>query len=364
MLAARAHRGDQLLRLEQMDAPEIAAGEVLIRNQVSGVNRGTLSLWRHSPMMSQLPTVLSYEVAGEVAAVGAEVEGLKAGDRVMAHTLLSCGQCEYCRSGEDADCPAAANMGHIHYGAEGLALYRRYHNGGLAQYVRVPASSLERLPDQVSYEVAARLVSYGVSYRALSRLMLKPGATLTINGITGAFGAAAAQLACLFGVARVVGVARSEDSLSRIRGLVPPSVDFVTLESLDAGWETGDGLRQRLLKDIGQIDAALDFTPAGIAASQQTLGALRKGGVMVVVGGNHERFELPYLFLMQNSLTLRGSRGSGRSITRTLLKLAAAGQVDFTRLVSHRFDLASVNDGVRLIDDRAEKPMFISVNTA
>jgi threonine dehydrogenase-like Zn-dependent dehydrogenase len=364
MLAARAHKGEQRLRLEQVEIPAIDENEVLIRTRASGINRGTLGLWRQSGRMSELPTTLSYEIAGEIAALGTAVRDLAIGDRVMAHTLLSCGKCDYCIAGEDADCPAAANMGHVCYGEAGLPLYRRYHHGGLAEYVRVPAASIERLPARVSYEAAAKIVSFGVAYRSLSRLNIKPGAALAINGISGAFGAAAAMLAPLFGVGRIVGVARADASLTRIRPLLAEVSDYVTLEALGPDWEASGALARKLLglSDAAGFDGALDFTPAGAAVTVQMLGALRKGGTMVITGGNHEHLALPsYAFLMANSLTIRGSRGSGRNITRALLKLAAAGRIDCERLISHHYTLAQINDAVAAIDGRDEKPLLISV---
>jgi alcohol dehydrogenase/L-iditol 2-dehydrogenase len=75
MLAARAYKDETLLRLEQIAVPEIGDTEVLVRNRSSNLNRGTIALWRSARFMPQLPSVLGYEIAGEIAAVGAAVAG-------------------------------------------------------------------------------------------------------------------------------------------------------------------------------------------------------------------------------------------------------------------------------------------------
>jgi threonine dehydrogenase-like Zn-dependent dehydrogenase len=364
MLAARAYRDEPALRLEDLDVPSISEHEVLVRNFASGINRGTISLWRSGRFMPQLPTTLGYEIAGEVAEVGCEVRGVAVGQRVLVHSFLSCGHCLHCLSGESADCAGAANMGHIVYGEAGLARYARYHNGGLAEYVRVPAAALEPLPDAVGYEAAARTLSLGVSYHALSRLGPSRGATVLVNGITGAFGAAAALLAPLFGIARIIGIARSMRSLGRLAAILPPTTSYVLLEELGDDWPRSGALAERLraLAGDGGLDGALDFSPAGSPAAVPTLQAMRKGGTMVCIAGNLQALELPYLLLMQNSLVIRGSRGATRRETGEILRLIAAGLIDPAALISHRFTLATVNDAVRTIEERRESPLMVAVD--
>lgn len=364
MLAARAYKGELKFRLEEIATPSINDTEVLIRNRASGITKGMLGLWRHhATMMPQLPSVLSYEIAGEVAAVGADVTNVRKGDRVLVHSLLSCGNCEYCLSGEDPDCPAAANMGHIVYGEAGQTLYERYHNGGLAEFVRAPASSIELLPPQVSYAAAARVVSLAITYRSLSRLNARPGATIAINGITGAFGAAAARLAPLFGISRVIGIARTEASLARVKALLPDYCEFIVLDSLSGNWAENEGLTKALRgRTHGNgVDGAVDFSPAGAAVIWQMVTSLRKGGTIVLSGGNQEPWSVPFIYIMHNQLTVRGSRGGGRNHTRAVLRHVASGQIDATRHVSHEFELPDINDAVRHIDERKDSPLFVAV---
>src|SRR5262249_20364119 len=125
------------------------------------------------------------------------------------------------------------------------------------------------------------------------------------------------------------------------------------------------GTLARRLRDLSWgegFDGALDFSPAGSTAAVQTLQALRKGGTMVCVAGNFQNMELPYLLLMQNSLTIRGSRGATRQNTRELLRLVQAGRFDATMLISPRFPLASANEAVALIEQRRDLPLLVAID--
>lgn len=365
MLAARAHAGEDRLRIEDVDKPEAGEGDVIVRVRSSGLGRGLLTLWRHRrDMMRNLPTVLGFEIAGEIDGIGPGVpSGWKAGDAVFVHSALSCGRCDFCLSGEQPDCAGAANIGHVVYTDEGAALYDRYHNGGLAEFVKVPWTSLERVPEGISFEVAARIPSLGVSYRNLERCALRPGDALVVTGATGAYGAAAVAMARLFGVSRIIAVGRSAESFERIAKLAP-GMKTVALDSLPEDWRQSGALTRRLREMTSGrgADALSDFMPGDAAVTAQCVMALRKNASAVLTGGNFEPLAIPYGVVMQSGYVIRGSRGLTRKMTPRLTRLVSSGQIPLGDLISHRFRLGEANDAVELIDMRLGKPLFIAVN--
>lgn len=364
MRAARAYSGEERFRLEDVPVPTLAADEVLLRVASSGLNRGLLSLWRmHPGFLPLLPMTLGFEGAGSVAAVGGDVSAVSVGDRVLLHAALSCRVCRWCRSDADPDCPHAANIGHAVYEPGGMALYERYHDGTMAEFVRAPWWALEPLPSNVPFEVGARLPSIGVARHSIARTGVGLGDTLVVNAATGAYGAAALLVARLFGIRRVVAVGRRREPLERSVALDPAHVVPLALEELGSSWTPQDLAAAIVEANDGErVDGVVDLVPFGAEAAQGAILAMRKGGTAVLTGGNAATVELGYLPLMQNAWVVRGSRGPRRSDTRALVKAVAAGDLDVAPAITHRFLLADANAAADAIWDRVGEPWFVAID--
>ena len=115
--------------------------------------------------------VLPYVLCGVIVAVGEGVpEALaKVGDRVMDHHYSGCGVCKHCRDGWSQLCLDGATV----YGATG--------HGAHAKYMKVPAHTLVKLPDALSYKTGAAIsCGTGTAYGALKRLDLAGDETIAI----------------------------------------------------------------------------------------------------------------------------------------------------------------------------------------
>jgi D-arabinose 1-dehydrogenase-like Zn-dependent alcohol dehydrogenase len=364
MLAARAYEGEQEFRLEQIDVPKPEAGDVVVAVMASGLTHGLLNLWRMRGRIKLLPAVLSQEIAGTVFETGAGVSAWQPGDRVRVHTTLSCRNCDHCRAGNDVWCDEVSLIGHAVYSVAAMPLYERYHNGGLAQFVKVPEWSLDRLPENVSFEVAAKLHSVAVTHQALRRADLEAGDTLLITGASGAQGAIAVRLAPQFGVARVVAVARTRRNLERVQKLgLPGLVEILTLDELSEDWEKQGTLSARIRSLTGGrgADALVDFLPAAPAVTVQSIYALKKGASAVLVGGNWNPIALLYGMIMNNGWQIKGSQGASRADAKALLDLLADGRLELDDLVTDVFPLREVNAAVELIDNRSGAPLLVAV---
>jgi NADPH2:quinone reductase len=178
MRAVRVHelKGPEGLRVDELDAPDVGAGEVAIAVRAAGVNfPDVLLTYGKYQFKPPTPFVPGGEVAGVVAAVGPGVEDVKVGERV------------------------AATMIH----------------GAFAERVVVPEPSVVKVPDAVGFEhAAATLLTYLTTIHALvDRAALKPGETLLVLGASGGVGTAAVQLGKLLG-ARVIAAAGSAEKLA------------------------------------------------------------------------------------------------------------------------------------------------------
>ena len=113
--------------------PKPAAQEVLIRVKANGVCATDLKMMEGLVPTVTLPHVLGHEVAGEVAELGEEVEGLEPGDHVTVYPTLGCDRCDACRNGAENLCVTAPRTG---FEA----------NGGFGQYMRARARNAVKIP--------------------------------------------------------------------------------------------------------------------------------------------------------------------------------------------------------------------------
>ena len=164
--------------LHRVDLPEPtpAEGEVLIRVSACGVCHTELDEIEGRTPPPRFPVVLGHEVVGEVVAAGPGTDKLTVGDRVGVGWIhSSCGECRFCREGEENLCEAFRATG-------------RDANGGYAEYMTVPEASAFPIPEAFSDSEAAPLLCAGaIGYRSLRLTGIQNGQTL---GLTG-FGASA-----------------------------------------------------------------------------------------------------------------------------------------------------------------------------
>lgn len=242
------------LALTDMDRPAPGAGQVRIRVEACGVCRTDLHIVDGELDRPRLPLVPGHEIVGRVEETGAGVSGLGQGQRVgvpwLGHT---CGDCFYCRNGQENLCDAP--------GFTGYTL-----NGGFAEACVADARYVFPLPEDGDPVALAPLLCAGlIGYRSLA--MAGDARRIGLYG----FGAAAhilAQVAVWQG-REVHALTRPGDTAAQ---------DFA--RRLGAVWAGGSDMRPPV-----ELDAALIFAPVG-ALVPAALKAVRKGGC-VICGGIH-----------------------------------------------------------------------------
>jgi len=206
MKAARLIEIGKPLQLQDVDRPSPGAGDVLVRVRAAGICHSDVHYRAGTSGVGPLPQTLGHEVAGVVEEVGPAVSGLRAGDRVCLHYLLTCGQCHFCRTGHEQFCAEGRMIG-------------KHVDGGFAEYIAVPARNAVRLPAEVSFEHGAVLMcSSSTSFHALRKSRLQPGETVAIFG-AGGLGMSAIQLARTMGALQVYAVDINENKLELAESL-------------------------------------------------------------------------------------------------------------------------------------------------
>ncbi len=194
MMAAVLY-GREDLRVETVDVPLPGPGDVLVRVRTALTCGTDVKVFRrgyHARMIVP-PALFGHELAGDVAALGEGVSNFCIGQRIVAANSAPCGECYYCRRGNENLC-------------EDLL----FNNGAYAEYIRIPARIVARntyaIPDGVSYQDAALIEPLACVVRGLEETHLRSGDTIVVMGL-GPIGLMFVRMARVQG-ARVIAIGR------------------------------------------------------------------------------------------------------------------------------------------------------------
>ncbi len=265
------HGGRDVVEYGEHPDPEPGADEVLVDVKAGALNH--LDLWTRRGLPGidlEMPHVPGSDAAGVVEAVGDGVTRFSVGDRVAVTAGVSCGDCEFCRHGEESMCVDFHIIGeHV--------------PGVHAEQAAVPEDNLVAVPEGVDWETAAAapLVFQTAWRMLLTRGDLGPGESVLVLGASGGVGHAAVQIAKHAG-ATVYATASSEAKLEHARELgADHAIDYEAEDFAD---------RVRDLTDYRGVDMVVDHV--GAATWRDSLASLAKGGRLVTcgatTGGNPE----------------------------------------------------------------------------
>ncbi len=235
LVKRKAERG---LWMEDVAAPGVGPNDVLVRIRKTAICGTDLHIFNWDAWSQRtipVPMTIGHEFYGEVAEVGAEVQGIKPGDRVSGEGHVTCGYCRNCRAGRR----------HLCRNTKGVGVNRP---GCFAEYLSIPAFNVFRLPDTVPDEQAAILDPLGNAvHTALSFDLVGEDVLITGAGPIGLMAVAIArhvgarhvvitdvndyrlELATRLGATRAVNVGR--DKVDRVMG------ELGMVEGFDVGLE-------------------------------------------------------------------------------------------------------------------------------
>ena len=332
MKAVVFHEHGDLDRLvyQQVPKPDIGPHDVLVKVKACALNH--LDIWTRIGMPGvsvPMPHILGCDVSGEIEEVGKRTHGIKKGERVVLAPGISCGTCQWCRSGWDSLC--------TEYKILGFQV-----NGGYAEYVKAPERNVIRVSNRYPLEewAACPLVFLTAYHMLVTRAELKKGETVLIHAAGSGVGSAAIQVAKAFG-ARIATTVGSEGKAKSAKKL---GADFViNYRKTDfvgavREWTRGEGV-QVVLEHIG----AETFL--------KSLAALAKKGRLVTCGvtsGPTAQIDLRFLFVRQ--FTIRGCYMGGRSELEAVMKLLRKGILK--PVVDSTFPLSKAREAQQHMLDR------------
>lgn len=330
--------GDRTLELREFPDPTLGADEVVIEIKASGMCGSDLNAYRAKDISALglggdgNPVIAGHEPSGVVVAVGSEVgeEEAYVGQRVMDHHYKGCGSCEHCLSGWSQLC------------GEGIVVYGVTGHGAHAPYMKVPASTLVTLPDELSFETGAAIsCGTGTAYAALRRLNIGEADTLAIFG-QGPVGLSATQLAIAMG-ARVIAVDISQERrlLAQSFG-AEETIDPTSTDPIEAIKELTQGKGCHFSLDCSGAPQAR------IAAVRST----RTWGTVCFVGEGKDVTLEVSPDLLRKQLTIIGSWTFSKQGQADCAAFVAKNEIQVDKLFTHRFKLDQAEEAYRLFDQQ------------
>ena len=315
---------DRMVFEQSYRDPVPGPGDVLLRMRACTLNYHDVFTRKGMPGITiPMPIILGIDVAGEVEAVGAEVEGIGVGQRVLVDPIDR---------------------------VDGGLLGETF-DGGLAELVRVPAHMIIPLPDDVGFADAAALpVAYGTAYRMMiERARIRAGEKVLILGASGGVGTCCVQLAKQAG-ATVIACASSDDKLERLEALgADLGLNYMTTDWV-AECRNRFGRARVSRKDEGGIDVVVNFT--GGETWVPSLRVMRRDGRLLTCGataGYDPREDIRLIWTFE--LNIIGSNGWSREDVLALLDLVRNGKLE-PALHPERFTIERAAEAMRLLDDR------------
>lgn len=322
----RTTDGPEAYRLEEVEAPEPAPGEVRVRLCAAALNHLDLWVSRGQPR-PPLPHVAGADGAGVIDALGdgAAMGGLGVGDEVVINPTLTCGRCGACTTGDPMLCPNVRIVGEHRWGT-------------LADMVTLPAGNVVRKPAALGWPEAAAIgVITATALRMLRRGRVSPGDRVLVSGAGGGVGAAAVAVAVALG-AEVYATSTKQATLDR-------AVALGAVRGFDSRSDVAAEIRAAT-GGLG-VDCAIEH--AGPATWAGSIGSLARGGRLVTCGGTSGQdvtVSLPVVFWRQ--LEIIGSTMASPKEFAEAVALVDAGRVP--ALVDEVFTFEDLPQALRSLD--------------
>ncbi|OHV25748.1 alcohol dehydrogenase [Parafrankia soli] len=347
MIAARLH-GPGDLRVEEVDEPEAAAGEVKIAVAHNGLCGTDLTEIFSGPRACTtvphpltggvLPQIVGHEFAGVVAAVGAGVTDVAVGERVSVEPLYSCGDCDRCQASLPELCRQVMTHGICSNG------------GGLAQFTTVPRAMVHRLPSSMSLAEGALVEPMAVAFNGVLRSGAEAGGSALV------FGAGPIGMGVVFGL-RALGV-------TDILLVEPAPARRAAAERLGVAdvldpntTDVADEVRRRT--GGRGVDVVLDAAGApgtfGLAPA-----VLRARGRYVGIAVAERPVEFAPWVLARGEIELTGSLGYGPGVFTRVIDLIAGGAYPTAGWVDH-VGLSDLHDALQDLRDGRRMKVLVGL---
>ncbi|MBI5789573.1 MAG: alcohol dehydrogenase catalytic domain-containing protein [Candidatus Schekmanbacteria bacterium] len=340
--------------------PDIKEDEVLIRVKICGVCGSDTHLYETGKDgyiifsgLTRLPCILGHEFSGVVGKTGGRVTGLKTGDRVAVESVMWCGTCSSCRSGDPNQCKNVNLLG----------LSR---DGAFAEYVAVNERYCWKINDLMevyaedeAFALGALIEPVGCAYNGIfiAGGGFKPGGVVVVYGV-GPIGLGAVALAGIAGASRIIAFDVIDERVEIARKM---GADYAfNIKKMGTG--SGDKVME-----LTQGEGA-DILVEAAGAAPQTIPEMEKAlssqGKIIYLGRAATKTSMYLDTLVSGANKIIGARGhSGYGIFPKIIKLIASRKLDLSKMVTLKYPFAKGIEALRKSVDRKDGKILVNLSS-
>lgn len=321
---------------KDVPVPVINEEDVLVKVKAVGICGSDMHYYQHGRIgdfVVEGDFILGHEAAGEVVQIGNEVKNLKVGDRVALEPGVTCGRCEYCKTGLYNLCPDVRFFATPPY------------HGVFTNYVTHPEDMCFKLPDNVSYVEGALIEPLSVGLHATSRGGVKLGDTVVIFGV-GCIGLSTLLSSKARGATNIIVVDMMENRLQIAKKL--------------GATHALNPQKMNIIERINEITdgkgAQVVIETAGAAITvKQTADVVKSGGTIVLVGMTpKDKVEFNFMKLMNKEGSIK-TIFRYRNLYPTAINAISSGLINVKDIVSHEFDFKDTKVALDYVAHNADK---------
>ena len=329
--------GEDKLEIKEVPMPQIGDEEALLRVRAAGVCATDYHIISGTLKIGKAPNIQGHEICGEVVQINSRRTDIPVGQRCVVATSLGCGYCDACREGKAYLCNDSSEIGYYP------------HNGGYAEYVKVPVSAIVPISDSVSDKAGAILESTVCPTESLMRLGVPFAGSVVIAG-TGPAGLAFLMVARLMGADKLIVLVRDEKSTKRAFAYGATHVVNVKT-SADPVAEVC------MITDGKKADVVIEATGAKPMIESMP-DYVKKGGNIILYGipGDNDQICFPVTKMIVEEISVHGAVGNTKA-WYPLAKMIESGKLDLESLVTHEFSIDNINEAFDLF--RKKDPTLI-----
>jgi len=319
MQKAAVMTGINKLEIRDVEMPKLEKDKVIVKMEYVGICGSDVHYLEHGKIgdfIVEGDFILGHECAGTVIEVGSDVKTLKAGDRVALEPGITCGQCEFCKSGKYNLCPDV------------VFLATPPVQGCLQNYIVFPENMCFKLPDNVSTKEGALVEPLSVGIHAARQGNVSLGDSVIILG-SGCIGLVTLLACKAFGAADITVV-----------DVIPKRLEYA--KKLGAT-RVINAAECDVIKEIDSLTGGkgsdIVIETAGSAKTySQTSYLVKRGGTIVLVGmAPQDIIEFNFAKLMNKEAQIQ-TVFRYRNIYPQAINAIAQGMIDVKEIVTHEFD--------------------------